>query len=564
MKIRFSPPKGLFLTACSTLFALVSTAQAGTWSAPVYNVSNRAPAQAGAEHANGGGGGSVGLPAGDPVVVDEAGPGASGTITATFTWTPDYVGEAAPEKVFVVQTGGAVWRNEGPIIRDPGGGPGGGVLHAPAAGGKPAPSGTPSPYAQGWYCDLSYTSESTDGVGGADDGLGDPEVALDAPAVGGVSSGTHVVVVTVGGGNGAPVTVTTPAVSLSASCAGENAMTSWSYSAQVAEPVMTCNGTTMSPDKQLQVMVGQHIAVAVSVPVPNTMPVTQQWTVPGDRIKNFAETTGDYAVNPVVPCTGHKVDLPAADLQQSGVSFYWYNGSFGGTSNNVTVQVTVDGKSITLTGKIKVFRPKFTSFTGQYLYDPRAYRDSPEMVTGISWMATVENPNIAAATGRLAYEQVVKLDGHIQGKEPLAPHAPYQFSLSSGGATWLDSKDEDARYGSENNAWKDIASGATETHGDNDEPRQATSFTDTAIQINHAFRTYLVYRPGDGNSDSIWVVLGYLDWKASYTAALDETPGQMPQWVVTPGTAENLTGVDDYQLPDWTDHTLHHQFKKDT
>lgn len=71
------------VVGCSSLLVSSSDAHAGTWSEPVYTVSNRVPTTDPNTTTPAGGGGSV---AGQHV--NPGGPVAGGTVEAKFTWRP--------------------------------------------------------------------------------------------------------------------------------------------------------------------------------------------------------------------------------------------------------------------------------------------------------------------------------------------------------------------------------------------------------------------------------------------------------------------------------------------
>lgn len=79
----------------ASLLSLLGSAAQASWSQPVYNVTNRKPA-------------FPPRPA-DVPFGDASDKQASGTVTATFTWTHDVAGDSPPPDVYILQYGHAEW-----------------------------------------------------------------------------------------------------------------------------------------------------------------------------------------------------------------------------------------------------------------------------------------------------------------------------------------------------------------------------------------------------------------------------------------------------------------------
>ena len=301
-------------------------------------------------------------------------------------------------------------------------------------------------------------------------------------------------------------------------------------------------------------MFGQHIGLSAT---PNSIPefpnvvATYSWNVPGERIKNFEETAGDPNATPPVPFSGHKV--PLTDLSGPSVSFHWINGDFAGEQNDVTVDVTIDGKTAKAKAKFKVFRPRMDSFTGTYTSNNPTVDyiqgsiglgdlvNSQQTHRGITWRASVETPGTSRAGGDIAFEQL--LAGYNLTAQGTRGGTPYNKQKQ--GSNALDSLDSDPRYGDSSTF---IPLGAIGSVVGDDSPSVRPEFSDNQISIDHSFKTYLVYRPL--GADSIWVVLGKLDWSFAVTAHY-----AIPNWVIdsySPTTpASEVTGQDEHELPEW-------------
>jgi hypothetical protein len=395
--------------------------------------------------------------------------------------------------------------------------------------------------------------------GTASDGLGHAQVVA-ADGRSGSSSGYNVASLTANGGE-----VTTTPVTLSASVTDpKTGMTSWGYSAKMLDVQLTRNGADIAdPKPEVPVMVGECNAMSVAIsPLPADLPpLTYKWTIPGDKIKDF-KTTGQIPnnnTNPPTPgttFTGHKVELPSADLQTQSPYFYWYNGTFAGDSKDVSVDVTIAGKTITLKGKCKVYRPQFVkvpknTFTATYTKEGTKSYYLGGKVTfgnpGVTFNATVQTPNVANAAGSIAFEQLATINYAVQGQLNGTP-----YSIKSSASDSLDTTDNDITY---QDSAVGIAAGNTASTTDSDNPGLNPKDSDKTMQVDGAFNTYLVYRPkAEG---SIWVVLGKLEWSFAFSAFYkNDDPTVMPTWVATTtsptDTTQNPEGDDTHDLPEWS------------
>lgn len=506
------------------LFAFSSTAQA-RWSAPTYKVAD--PDYSAQD------------PLSPPKSVN-SNKTSKGTVETTFSWVPDVPGDTPPPDVYVLEQGYADWTIYPSVL---------------APQGMSRPSIQDASFSSRRKARL-YLAQIQNGTGTADDGLGDAQV-LGPRSLSGQQTGTckgYKIVLCHPGTDGK---LTVPGVTLSSSVTGAQLyQTVWSYSCQVMTLQMTRNSVDITnPNKpEVPVMVGERNQMGVSIsPVPQDVaPPTFNWTLPTDgTIKDFIETTGNSNAVPPTPFTGKKVEMPSADLQTQSPHFYWYNGTFAGDSKDISVDVTLDGKTITIKGKCKVYRPKFNSFTATYTKErPQSYYLGGVRFgnPGITFNAAVQTPNVAVAAGSIAFEQKTTFNyavqGHLNGTS---------YSQTRSASDALDSVDADPRYDVSSVR---IAAGSTSTTTDSDSPSISPVTTDETMQASGSFKTYLVYKPGgDG---SIWVVLGKLDWSFAFSASYYKSgnPAIMPTWVATTtsptDTTTNPVGSDTYDLPEWS------------
>ena len=189
--------------------------------------------------------------------------------------------------------------------------------------------------------------------------------------------------------------------------------------------------------------------------------------------------------------------------------------------------VTMDGVAIPVKGKCKVYRPKFNTYTGTYTTQNPPSKYSGGFIQfgggtspGIIFDATVETPNVAIAAGTVAFEQLAKITLGWQGVDLQGSY----HKTKSVADFALDSADDIPRYYDPANpgeAIKPIVVGAFASIEDQDAPKIDVdpNYDDTA-QYTGDYKTYLVYKP---NADeSIWVVLGRLNWNFAFDATYAE------------------------------------------
>ncbi|PQV63394.1 hypothetical protein B1R32_11249 [Abditibacterium utsteinense] len=497
----------------SLLPVFSSTAQA-SWSGPVYAVSNRQ----GDIRGN--------VAATTPNNGDDAYPSVAqaGTVKATFTWTHDVPGDSPPADVYVLQSGYAKWQLLGP--------PPAGAMSRPSASVQSvafSPAREPR----------IYLAQTQTAYGTANDGLGHAQVVTtSANGQIGISQGYKPVLCHPTGD-----TLVTSAVTLSASATSKQTyIASWSYSAQILNLQITRNGRDVTNPKnpEVPVMVGERNQMGVSVSPSPQIP-TYQWTIPGDKIKDYLETP--VSPNTTPPFTGKKVELPAADLQTPSPHFYWYNGSFTGESREVSVVVTLYGTPMTIKSKFKVYRPRMGSFTGTFTprIPPIGLSTYPTTINGqtvlidflglgtqatggnkgITYVAQVSTPNIAVAAGQIAYVQLITADSETKITDEKHTTTQVTDALDNGQPS-LTYHGTDA-----------IAAGATEQAITRDDTPGGVGNNFNAngdfFKQNSQFKTYLMYKPS--NTIGIWVPLGLLNWSVSFKVTLNEAAN--PPWDFT-------------------------------
>ncbi len=554
------------VVAVTSLLSVFSSAAQAHWDTapPVYTTTNRLY-DGGPDPFNGndnrpwGGGNS-----------DYNNASIQGTVSAKFTWVHDVANDAAPTDVYVLEHGFANWDIAGLL--------------------GPPPNAFIRPSVQNVALSSRHRGrfiqvQAQTAYGTADDGLGD-DVSMTSDGLFGVSQGYKVVLCHPATVNGV-ITLTTADVILSASVdppPGANGLPYWEFSAQIVDlkitraidPVHPIDITNPNNPEQ-DVMVGEKVSLNVAMPALPTDAgtPTYQWTIGGNDatngsvIKDFL-TTGQIA-NPHVAFTGHKDPLTAADLQLQNPHFYWYNGTLTGTSQEVSVVVTIDGKPITVKAKFKVYRPNFDGLTITYQKQTGIHEAEPmiefdlldsisftPLSPGVKFVGVATVPNVSVAAGQIALQQLALSTSDVKVKnEVVIPHT-YKQLVDEYGIDTLTNNQIFSMPGLTANAPRietrkpitpDTDDGTAFVEG-NDQP-QVPSNDWTKIIAKFDFTMYLMYKPD--SAGSIWVPLGKQDWGWGFTAT---DVNYTRDWAYTnpypsvAGATGNI-GTDTHDLPTW-------------
>jgi hypothetical protein len=293
-------------------------------------------------------------------------------------------------------------------------------------------------------------------------------------------------------------------------------------------------GAVVSGTTQTKI-VGQKIELQVRTRPPGLAMTGIQWTVPGERVKNYTQSAA----------AGTRTDLAPADLQAANLDFYW----IAGGARTVSVAATVQGAPLTAQVQHSVLAPTgvvMTSATGNVAVGATGFPGDPPMnlfygtnvAVGIRWTCTATAP--AGGGGEIAATQLVNT---LRSRTPNAGAAK---TLSSGGAFVLDSS---VPY----DAAVAVSAGASATWTSNDSPSTALTATLSAKSVADSFKIYFMYKPAGG--DSIWVTLKRLDWHwAGATTRVGAPAGVGNNWTAPTGVGSdvNPSGAASTELPTWT------------
>ena len=257
-------------------------------------------------------------------------------------------------------------------------------------------------------------------------------------------------------------------------------------------------------------IVGKHINLSAEVP-PGLI-CTYQWVIPGRIIKNYAADNASASV----------IEVPASDLQQQNVSFYWVD---GGDGREVKCTVTIGEHQCIGKATIDVKRPTDVTMTA-------ATGDVDVIGGGGMGTLTYHGPGMSFAgactipqgfAGTLKWIQIV--DGSRR-------------AYNSADQLWYraDLKGLDTTY--------PYGAGANVV----DTPQMKMGNPYTKFQANDTFTMWLMFEPDGG----IPVPLRKMDWWWSGSAHWDGN-----QYVLTVGDhVQNPSSSDTTSYPLWTKNCL--------
>ena len=298
-------------------------------------------------------------------------------------------------------------------------------------------------------------------------------------------------------------------------------------------------GGSPLPGTATNVMVGQHIVLDGVVSAGNAKVTNIQWTVPGNRIRNYTQSQDLDDSKGVVET------LDAADLKADHVEYYWID---GGTNLNVNLSIVINGIHFSADTYFNVLRPTATmeSRTTRNEHPIDIINNNymglgtPDATdtNGITWTAYVESP----IGGSIAFTQLVNSDcifTYPTGRS---------LELSTRGEFMLDTNTQYA------NEYLPIAANTGAILISTDSPGGPVGSGNHVSNTGY-FETFLMYKP-DG-LDSIWVTLRQLHWWWSGDASpLSGTPAK---WILDGSDySHDPTSMDSILLPQWEHNVYHH------
>ncbi len=244
------------------------------------------------------------------------------------------------------------------------------------------------------------------------------------------------------------------------------------------------------------------------------MSVTKhQWSVPGNRIKNYVATTSSATVT----------ELKANDLNKAGVDYYWVDGSDG---REVTYTATVDSK--TFTGKTTFNVKKPTSTLSAEIGFVKVFKSTRGWAlalvkansSGITFAASFSEPSgFKNGTGQF-WQVILNTSVNFTGGN-------YQ-NISKTGV--LDG--DGLPYENLPNAV--------------DNPYVILPDACTMVSRQDSFKMWVMYKPFE--SDSIWVPLRSVQW---YWNGVAEREGVKDDWKLISGSQGAQGSVSTSIFPEW-------------
>ncbi len=303
----------------------------------------------------------------------------------------------------------------------------------------------------------------------------------------------------------------------------------------VLEIIDRKSGAVVSGTTQT-VIVGKKIELMVRTRPAEAM-TNIQWTVPGQRVKGYTQST----------TAGTRTELNASDLQGVNLDFYW----IAGGTQTVQVAATVRGSQLTAQVTHTVLTPtsvSMTSVTGSVGVGATGFPGDPPMslyygqspTVGIQWTCTATAP--AGGDGVIAATQL------NNSNRRRTQNSGTSQANSSGGVYMLDTT---VPY----SAAVPVTASASATWTSNDSPSTPLTSNLQEKSVNDLFRLYFMYKPA--GADSIWVTLMRLDWHWAGRTSRVGAPGSAGNvWTPPTGVSSdvNPSGVASTELPTWTDN----------
>ena len=317
---------------------------------------------------------------------------------------------------------------------------------------------------------------------------------------------------------------------------------SWSYSGQpncidniqvsvIKVEITNLDGVPLA--QNVRTVPGRKIALKGKVTPSNLEVSGHQWTIGGNRIKNYTQSLNE----------GSKIALEVSDLTDDTVTFYWID---GGENIGVAYEASIHGLPFAAAVNCDVERPDaaLTSVTTplnppiSVRFGYMRYGSSAPNEQGIRWDAEVSAPDIGA--GQIAFLQLV----NVYRTRTLKDLSNTVEVWTSNGQYYLDTIGSTPLYGDDATT---IGGGATQVHSKTDTPGSPLSTIYQRRSAADEFQLYLMYRPS--GVDSIWVTLRRLDWFWSGAAVRDGND----EWIMESGQAssQNPGSVNSVALPLW-------------
>jgi len=292
---------------------------------------------------------------------------------------------------------------------------------------------------------------------------------------------------------------------------------------QVASVKIYLNGSTNVTDTTQNVIVGQQINLSIHVDGTTITPDHIQWSVPGNRIANYAASATSGTVTRLL------------NLQTSSLTFYWVD---GGEARQVQMSCRIAGAQFDKIATFNVKRP-----TAQIM----TTTGTPDVFT----------PSHGGLQGLLSLAYGEPSPGTPGIKFTKSVSFPQGFS---GDIEWLQVVDQTTRTRTTNADVVEQRQGSglldifyfypSDTNGTQDSPGVSLTTAYKAISVNDNFIMYLMFVPTGTSGTPIYVPLRQVTWSWSGSAF---RVGSSNNWVrnAVSNTA-NPQDADVTDCPQWS------------
>jgi hypothetical protein len=287
-------------------------------------------------------------------------------------------------------------------------------------------------------------------------------------------------------------------------------------------------------NKSRKWLVGQMVDQYVYIQCPPELRQnpTYQWTVPGNVLRDYIQTSGSASTIPLTDDSGGGPEGASTGLKRSEVRFFWVS-STEGSADLYSVSIVVgniSGRSFTVTSKYNVFSP--TVVANRNLGIATMWPDQSRiglapvgnMTGGIEFIGSAAMPTGFAA-GQWNFLQTWKPLRHTTDAT-----TGQGFHVRNNGLWGLDTflpyeaPAEDPYAGA---GW----STGPDAHMTRDTPFMGLAKSNSQTSMADEFFTYQMFRPP--GSESCWVPLRVVHWSFSVAAlqgqngwAVSGTPAQ--------------------------------------
>jgi hypothetical protein len=312
---------------------------------------------------------------------------------------------------------------------------------------------------------------------------------------------------------------------------GHGGQTNYTFDVEVEKAYLTITrGGVAITGQTNTVIVGEQVALSCGLS-PGLAPITNfQWTVPGNRVKDF------YVSSDALNTNGWPVALTNSDLATSSIVFYWVDGS-GGSLLEVQCTAQVKGETMTAKTKFNVIRP------------------SADWLGFLTGTVNVTNPlagswilQFGSGSNPRGFTEVltnINLNNYTGSGWRFVEVQTGNSATTLFGTNGINTAEVSAGIDNTFDDW--FLPFGTNNASYGDSPSQPLPATKISVTRTDSFSTHLMFKPSGG----IAVPLRRIDWNWSGTAGTNGANG----WVLTSSptnAAITAANIDTLSFPAWT------------